>query len=105
MIMTADSEKCYSQCLICNSKLSTRNTVPIFGEKSGSRPERPLAEVIFSVLEIEANSSNLHSNIICRKCKKLFEEVFHLILYIVIKAQKDCMSTSRIFLVDGKIVN
>ena len=79
--MTADSEKYHSNCFICNSKLSTRNTVPIFGEKSGSRPERPLAEIIFSVLEIDVTSNNAHSNVICRKCKKLFDEVRFLILY------------------------
>ncbi|XP_033210509.1 zinc finger protein 585A-like isoform X2 [Belonocnema kinseyi] len=73
--MTSDSEKCHSNCLICNSKLSSRNTVPIFSEKSGSRPERPLAEIIFSVLEIDISSISAHSNVICRKCKKLFEEV------------------------------
>lgn len=73
--MTTDTEKFYSNCFICNSKLSTRNTVQIFNEKSGSRSERPLAETVFSVLDIESDCNDPHSSVICRKCKKLFEEV------------------------------
>lgn len=80
--MTTDTEKFYSNCFICNSKLSTRNTVQIFNEKSGSRSERPLAETVFSVLDIESDCNDPHSSVICRKCKKLFEEVLLLIYFL-----------------------
>ncbi|XP_017875013.1 zinc finger protein 714-like [Ceratina calcarata] len=75
--MTADSEKDNTHCLICNSKVgvSTRNSIRIFNEESVTSSEKPLVDIICTVLETDLNEENVHSLVICKKCYKLFNEV------------------------------
>lgn len=75
--MTADSEKDSTHCLICNSKVgvSTRNSIRIFNEESVTSSEKPLIDIICTVLETDLNEENVHSLVICKKCYKLFNEV------------------------------
>lgn len=75
--MTADSEKDSTHCLICNSKVgvSTRNSIRIFNENSLTSSEKPLVDIICTVLETDLNEENVHSLVICKKCYKLFNEV------------------------------
>ncbi|KAF3424864.1 hypothetical protein E2986_05590 [Frieseomelitta varia] len=80
--MTADSEKDSTHCLICNSKVgvSTRNSIRIFNENSVTSSEKPLLDVICTVLEIDLNEENVHSLVICKKCFKLFNEVNEILI-------------------------
>ncbi|XP_012234087.1 zinc finger protein ZFP2-like isoform X2 [Linepithema humile] len=76
--MTADSDKDSTHCLVCDSKVgvSTRNSVRIFNDSAvTSASEKPLAEIIADVLEIEVNEKSVHSLVICKKCFKLFNEI------------------------------
>ncbi|XP_012265939.1 zinc finger protein ZFP2-like isoform X2 [Athalia rosae] len=75
--MTADAEKDCTHCLICNSKVgvSTRNSVKIFGSTSVAATEKPLVDIICSVLDVELNKESVHSLVVCKKCFKLFNEV------------------------------
>ncbi|OAD54534.1 hypothetical protein WN48_06643 [Eufriesea mexicana] len=75
--MTADSEKDSTHCLICNSKVgvSTRNSIRIFNENSVTSSEKPLLDIICTVLETDLNEENVHSLVICKKCYKLFNEI------------------------------
>ncbi|XP_076756055.1 uncharacterized protein LOC143426465 [Xylocopa sonorina] len=75
--MTADSEKDNTHCLICNSKVgvSTRNSIRIFNENSVTSSEKPLVDIICTVLETDLNEENVHSRVICKKCYKLFNEI------------------------------
>lgn len=75
--MTADFEKDVTHCLICNSKVgvSTRSSIRIFNENSITVSERPLVDIICTVLETNINEESVHSLVICKKCYKLFNEV------------------------------
>ncbi|EZA61757.1 hypothetical protein DMN91_004497 [Ooceraea biroi] len=75
--MTADSDKDCTHCLVCNSKVgvSTRNSVRIFNDSIVTTSEKPLADIIAAVLEIDVNEECVHSLVICKKCFKLFNEV------------------------------
>lgn len=75
--MTADSDKDCTHCLVCNSKVgvSTRNSVRIFNDSSITTSEKPLADIIGTVLETDVNEESVHSLVICKKCFKLFNEV------------------------------
>lgn len=82
--MTADTEKEQSaaprtstQCLICNSRVgvSTRNSLEIFQKTIVTTSERPLSFTIGSVLGSEISEDTVHSNVICKKCFKLINEV------------------------------
>lgn len=75
--MTADSEKDCTHCLVCNSKVgvSTRNSIRIFNENSILSSEKPLVDVICSVLQVEVTEESVHSLVICKKCFKLFNEI------------------------------
>lgn len=75
--MTADSDKDCTHCLVCNSKVgvSTRNSVRIFNDSTVTTSEKPLADVIATVLETDVNEESVHSLVICKKCFKLFTEV------------------------------
>lgn len=81
--MTADSDKDCTHCLVCNSKVgvSTRNSVRIFNDSTTS--EKPLADIIATVLETDVNEESVHSLVICKKCFKLFTEVKHCIYSFV----------------------
>ncbi|XP_071553122.1 uncharacterized protein [Temnothorax nylanderi] len=75
--MMADSDKDSTQCLVCDSKIgvSTRNSIRIFDDSSCTASERSLVDVVSAVLEIDINEESAHSNVICKKCFKLFNEV------------------------------
>jgi hypothetical protein len=75
--MTADSDKDCTHCLICNSKVgvSTRNSVRIFNDVTVATSEKPLADIIATILEIDVSEESVHSLVICKKCYKLFNEV------------------------------
>lgn len=75
--MTADFDKDSTHCLVCNSKVgvSTRNSVRIFNDSSVTTSEKPLVNIIATVLEIDVNEESVHSLVICKKCYKLFNEV------------------------------
>ncbi|XP_072761012.1 uncharacterized protein [Anoplolepis gracilipes] len=75
--MTADSDKDCTHCLVCNSKVgvSTRNSVRIFNDSTITTSEKPLADIIATVLETDINEESVHSLVICKKCCKLFNEV------------------------------
>ncbi|KMQ92511.1 putative zinc finger protein 484 isoform x1 [Lasius niger] len=75
--MTADSDKDCTHCLVCNSKVgvSTRNSVRIFNDSTVTASEKPLADIIATVLKTDVNEESVHSLVICKKCYKLFNEV------------------------------
>jgi len=77
--MTADSDKDCTHCLVCNSKagVSTRNSVRIFNDSTNTTSEKPLADIIATVLKTDINEESVHSLVICKKCFKLFNEVKH----------------------------
>lgn len=84
--MTADSDKDCTHCLVCNSKVgvSTRNSVRIFNDSTVTTSEKPLADIIATVLETNINEESVHSLVICKKCFKLFNEVKHCIHSFII---------------------
>jgi len=81
--MTADTEKEQNaapkstHCLICNSRVgvSTRNSLEIFHKTVVTTSERPLSYTIGAVLGQEMSEDSVHSNVICKKCFKLINEV------------------------------
>lgn len=81
--MTADTEKEQgtapksTHCLICNSRVgvSTRNSLEIFHKTIVTTSERPLSYTIGAVLGQEMSEDSVHSNVICKKCFKLINEV------------------------------
>ncbi|KAF6215355.1 hypothetical protein GE061_010107 [Apolygus lucorum] len=76
--MTADSDKNQANivCLICNASIgvSTRNNCPIFHFNVTSS-EQPVANILSVVLGQEVRKEFVHSEIICKKCYKLCNEV------------------------------
>lgn len=82
-VMTADTEKEQAtapkstHCLICNSRVgvSTRNSLEIFHKTVVTTSERPLSYTIGAVLGQEMSEDSVHSNVICKKCFKLINEV------------------------------
>jgi len=83
--MTADFDKDCTHCLICNSKVgvSTRNSVRIFNDVTVATSEKPLADIIATILEVDVNEESVHSLVICKKCFKLFNEVEYYIVYML----------------------
>ncbi|XP_066994648.2 zinc finger protein 543 isoform X2 [Anabrus simplex] len=82
--MTADTDREQNsapkniRCLICNSRLgvSSRNSCEIFHKNvCTSTTERPISFIIGAVLEHEISEDTVHSNVICKKCFKLLDEV------------------------------
>lgn len=77
-IMTADSltEKGSIVCLICNASVgvSTRNSCPIF-QYNVTSSEQPVANILSVILGQEVRKELVHSEIICKKCYKLCNEV------------------------------
>lgn len=63
-------------CLVCNSRVSvsTRNSYQIFNNQVKTCSERPINQIMSSILEKDLLESNVHSLIICKKCFKLFNE-------------------------------
>ncbi|XP_034934486.1 zinc finger protein 568-like [Chelonus insularis] len=74
--MTTDSNKDSTHCLICNSKVgvSTRNSVRIFDAAVNVDLNKPILKTIGSILEKEIVEENAHSDVVCKKCFKLFHE-------------------------------
>ncbi|XP_073987260.1 uncharacterized protein [Rhodnius prolixus] len=76
--MTADSltEKGSIVCLICNASVgvSTRNSCPIF-QYNVTSSEQPVANILSVILGQEVRKELVHSEIICKKCYKLCNEV------------------------------
>ncbi|XP_075214790.1 uncharacterized protein LOC142320645 [Lycorma delicatula] len=79
--MTADAEKgpggkSTTVCLLCNASVnvSTRNSCQIF-HQTVSASNRPVAEIICSVLGVQLQEGLVHSPIICKKCFKACNEV------------------------------
>ncbi|XP_008553025.1 zinc finger protein 723 [Microplitis demolitor] len=63
-------------CLICNIKFSTstRNSIKIFDKSSVCDSQKSILSALNLVLETEVTAENVHSDVICKKCYKLFNE-------------------------------
>lgn len=74
--MTQESEKGSTLCLICNASIgvSTRNCCPIF-KFNVTSSEQPVANILSVILGQEVRKETVHSDIICKKCYKLCNEV------------------------------
>lgn len=74
--MTADADKGNIVCLICNASIgvSTRNSCPIF-KYNVTSSEQPVANILSVILGQEVRQELVHSEIICKKCFKLCNEV------------------------------
>ncbi|RZF48649.1 hypothetical protein LSTR_LSTR010739 [Laodelphax striatellus] len=78
--MTADTEKSSptkgTVCFICNASVnvSTRNSCQIF-HQTVNASNRPLSEIIGTVLGVELQEDLIHSSIVCKKCFKSCNEV------------------------------
>ena len=74
--MTADTDKGNIVCLICNASVgvSTRNSCPIF-KYNVTSSEQPVANILSVILGQEVRKDVVHSEIICKKCFKLCNEV------------------------------
>ncbi|XP_014272725.1 zinc finger protein 420 isoform X1 [Halyomorpha halys] len=74
--MTQDSEKGSTVCLVCNASIgvSTRNCCPIF-KFNVTSSEQPVANILSVILGQEVRKEIVHSDIICKKCYKLCNEV------------------------------
>lgn len=74
--MTSDAEKNSTHCLICNGRVgpSSRTCVRIFNNV-GNASEKPFADTISCLLDIEITVDNIHSVVLCKKCSKSCNEV------------------------------
>jgi KRAB domain-containing zinc finger protein len=75
--MTEDSEKDVLHCLLCDNKtgVSSRNSICIFGENAITNSEKPIVDILCSLLQVTINKENTHSELICKKCFRLINEV------------------------------
>lgn len=74
--MTADTENKSMHCLLCNSRVgvSTRNSCPIF-QQNVTTSDRTVAATLGLVLNQELTEETVHSDVVCKKCLKLLNEV------------------------------
>ncbi|XP_011506031.1 PREDICTED: zinc finger protein 502-like isoform X2 [Ceratosolen solmsi marchali] len=74
--MTEDSEKDVLYCLLCDNKIgiSSRNSICIFEDNAITSSEKPIIDILCSLLQVTINKENARSEIICKKCFRLINE-------------------------------